>query len=306
LTAVATAVQTQVGQQAGSPFPLPSVTVKSQWLTTEDLSQLPDIGQSTLHQGGLDVPFTQVVNWTRELKNTTGEGPIPVQVGVPMAENYLTDRDGNRYYITVLGTREESAPDSVDEIREKALKDYKEIQTFEKLKARADEFRAALMSGGVEAAASTFAATPLPDGKTPEKPKVEVAVRVRRQGASSRDLNRDTAITGAIIDAASQLDPKAAPDSHPPEKATLVIPSPKALGLAAVKIRAFVPVSREDYARIDRQAVGRALNEELPQATVKDSFSLDALLKRHIYISGDERVHSSKELKGRDKDDVAG
>src|SRR6185295_7762069 len=126
-------------------IPLPAVTVKDQWLTEHDLSTLPGIGRSTLRQGGLELPFSQVVSWTKELGNP--EGPIPVQIGVPLFENYLSDgtgtAGGNRYYITVLATRAESAPDSVEEIREQAVRDYKNVQAFEKLKAREGELRQA-------------------------------------------------------------------------------------------------------------------------------------------------------------------
>src|SRR5262249_43833321 len=133
-------------KRAGMPIPLPEVTIKGSWLTEQELTQLPGIGFSTLRQGGLVKGFGEVVSWTRELGGTD-TGPIAVQVNVPVTENYLADAQGNRYYITVLGTRAESAPDSVDEIRDKAVKDFKQLRAFEALKARTEEFRSAAVSG---------------------------------------------------------------------------------------------------------------------------------------------------------------
>jgi hypothetical protein len=309
LSAVAQAVQEQVGRTVGMPIPLPAVTTKDQWLTERDLTTLPGIGRSTLRQGGLEIPLSQVVFWTRELGNP--EGPIPVQVGIPLSENYLSDgvgaAGGNRYYITVLTTRDESAPDNAEEIREQAVRDYKNVQAFERLKARADELRQAAVAGGVEAAATAFAGTALPAGKKPEKPAVQQAAKVKRVYAEGADLNRDEAIRTTIMDAAEKLDPKAPPDQHPADQATLAIPSSKALGMAIVRLRAFVPVTREDYLRMDRNAAQRAKDSELRAASAAEPpFGLDALLRRHNYTVGSERVHDSKELRRQEKDESKG
>jgi hypothetical protein len=296
LTAIAQVVQEQISKSAGIAFPLPAVTVKGEWLTQQKLGQLPGIGRSTLHQGGTEVPFTTVVSWTRELGGP--ESQVAVQKGIPLAENYLSDAAGNRYYFSVLDTHDESAPDTVEEIREDAVHDYKVLKAFDALKARAEELRSAAIAGGIPAAADAFAKTPLPEGKFPEKPQVEVAVRLGRQGAASRDLNRDKDALKTIMDAAEKLDPKAPPDSFPPEQSTLMVASAKAKGLFATRLRAFLPLTREDYMRIDRQAVARENNQEMDAAiaTAEPPFSLDALLRRHVYLKGDERVHSAKEL----------
>lgn len=304
LKAVAQAVVDQVSHNLGTTVPLPAVTIKGEWLTQSDLNSLPGIGASALNQGGQEIPFSTVAFWTHELGGH--EGPIPVQQGVPLSEVFLTDGVGNRYYFTVLGTRGESAPDSAQEIREKAVADYKKVQAFEKLKGRIEEFRQAAVTGGIDGAVAAFAATPVASGKTIEKPVVHQASKVHRLTAEGREL-QDESLEMAIMDAASKLDPKSAPDSAPPDQTSLVLPASKQLGLAVVRIRAFVPMTREEYARIDRAAANQVTSEEEKAAAgTQGPFSLDALLKRHVYMNGDKRAETSADLHLHDKDDSSG
>ena len=72
---------------------------------------------------------------TREIPGVE-PGFLTIQTGVPLTETFLQDGQGNRYYMTVLAVRGESAPDSVDEKRELLVKDWKKIRAFEGLKAR--------------------------------------------------------------------------------------------------------------------------------------------------------------------------
>lgn len=300
-SAIAKAVQEQVSHTVGFQIPLPAVIVKTgAWTDQSELFDLPGIGRSTVRQGSMEVPFAAAAFWAKEFK--PAETPLAVQVGVPVYENYLSDGAGNRYFFTVLATREESAPDSVEEIKNKAVHDFKILQAFDRLKARADELKAAAIPGGIDAVAALFAATPVGTGKAVEKPAIKIAAKVRRTGSEITEFGRDESLRTAVMDAAEKFDPKSPPDQYPPEQATLILPSTKNLGLAALKIRAFVPVTREDYVKIDAAADRMVRQGESKTDAVKETFSLDALLRRHEYISNDQRVRTSQDLHKSDKD----
>ncbi|MEX2219457.1 MAG: hypothetical protein WD749_11955 [Phycisphaerales bacterium] len=300
MTAIAEAVRDQVSRvpELNIRMPLPAVTAKGEWLTQADVAALEGIARATMRVGGIEAPLHEAVFWAKELGGS--ENVIAVQAGIPLAEHPLSDAEGNRHYILVRETRGESEPENVEEVREEAVTDYRNLRAFEALRARADELRSAAMSGGVDAAAAAFAATPLPEGKTATKPEVSQAARVTRAAAQVMELNRDDAARTTVMEAAEKLDPKAPPDQHPVEASTLVVPTARSLGVAVVRIRALSPLTREDYVRIDRIAAMRALQAEGQAAAAgKSVFSLDAILARHEYIVGDKRVLTAREAEGQ-------
>lgn len=305
LEAIAQAVADEA-KKGGLNLLLPEVTVKAaNWLTESELGRLPGIGSSELRQGGIFRQFTGVISWTRELGGTE-PGLIPVQVNVPVGENYLLDAQGNRYYLNVLATRGESAPDSVAEIKEQAAKDFKSLRAYEQLLGRLDEFRKAAVTGGLDAVATLVApASPIladPTKKDDKKPVVRTAVRATRMSISDGRVNEE-AIRTALVEAAAGFDPLQPYGSADAEKATLALAAPKNLSVAVFRIRAYAPLTREAYRRGDSTIVSQAQQTELPArpGTPEDPFSLQSLLKRHDYVSGDEHIRSVEQLKRRDK-----
>ena len=303
--AIAQAVVEEMGKE-GLTIPLPEVTIKgANWLTEQDLSQLPGIGGSALRQGGTFKRFSDVVAWTRELPGSE-PGTFPIQVNVPIGENYLTDSQGNRYYLNVLAVRGESAPDSVNDIKDLATKDFKNLRAFEALKGRLDEFRKAAVEGGLDAVVSMVTPPkPIiadPSKKDEAKPEIRKGVRVTRESLPDTQLNEEP-VRKAVVEAASGFDPMAPYGSLDAQKATLALAAPKHLSVGIFRIQAFSPLTLEAYRQADGRVVQREQQSEL--ATKSDSpdypYSLAGLLKRHDYISNDEHIRSVDQLKGREK-----
>jgi hypothetical protein len=314
LEKIAQAVVDQV-KQSGMTLPLPTGTVKAaQWLTEEDLAALPGIGRSSLQQGSARVPFTQIISWTKELPGSPQEqSPVPIQTGLMLAETPLSDQDGNRYFIRVLATRGESAPDNLDEIKDRVLKDYKTVQAFDRLKGRADELRDLAVKSGLDAVVSAVSPaqpTPAPTPDAPKEKTDKTKVEVRKQAAINReaaggdlDLN-DPALRDALLTAAAQIDPMTPYGQVDASKAMVAIPTSKRLGLAVFHILSNSPLTREAYRNMDLQIVRQMQQEELKKVDdgAKDNpFTLGSLLKRHTYLAGEKRVTSPDELK-RDKE----
>lgn len=291
-------------RKVGMEATLPSVTTQTgKWLTESDLRALPGIGFSSQRQGGITIPFPAVVMAAREVG---GPGvSFPVQVGIPLAEHYLTDASGNRYYITVLASRGESPPDSMDEIREQLVKDYKQLRAFESLKAKTDDLRQIAIEGGLDAAATAAIPTPAAPAQGAEPPKAPEVVRAititRKQSGGNPNLD-DQAVRDAVASALEQIDPLTPYGQIDPAKATVVVPSAKHLGIAVIRIQAAAPLSREEYRRSDTQAVAYVQNQELqiPPGSDKDPFSLARLLERHEYSTGDQRIKTPADLKRGD------
>lgn len=314
LDAIAQAVQAQA-KQSGFNIPVPEVTVKAaQWTTLDELAALPGIGRATVHQGGLSIPFSNVIAWTRELPNVDPEQVlVPIQTGLTLAENPLLDTAGNRYYVTVLGARAESSPDSLDEIRDRVLKDYKTVQAFEALKGKSEELRQLAATSGLDAVADSVEPKPAETPKEPGKEadakkdekKDEKKVTVKKMAAINRDQGggdpnlSDADLRKALLAAAQEIDPHTEWAKADASKAFVVIPSSKHLGVGVFHILANSPLTVEAYREADRSIVAERQKKELKleDAKSENPFSLASLLKRHIYISNDKTIKTPDDLK---------
>ncbi len=304
---IAPAVAEAVRRTVGVAIPLPAVTVKAaDWLTREDLLALPDIGRSMMRAGGLPVSFDQLVFATREIPGVE-PGFLTIQTGVPLTETFLQDGQGNRYYMTVLAVRGESAPDSVDEKRELLVKDWKKIRAFEGLKARESELRTSAVNGGLDAIIAAFpaaSAPATPDPATAADPKykaLEIVKNVAVQPFNTQDQIMGTeGVNTKVLEAAVKLNPLLPPEQIPVDGATLSIPISKRLGLAVTRILSPDPVTIEKYRQNEQAVVTSTLRKELSDATPKpedDPFSFNQLLKRHRYLSGEKDIKTPDDLK---------
>jgi len=87
-----------VWQNAGAVVVLTAVVVIGKLVGVSVGTFLAGYGIRTSVQAALSLG--QIVGWTREFGGTE-LGPFPVQVGMPLVENFLTDSQGNRYYVTI-------------------------------------------------------------------------------------------------------------------------------------------------------------------------------------------------------------
>jgi hypothetical protein len=300
LEAVARAMVDQVKSVMGLTMPLPRVEVRgSAWSEERDLMAIPGIGQSSLNQGGLRAGFPQVVFWAKELGSG---GPIAVQAGVPLAENFLEDGLRNRYFFSILAVRPESPPDSVAEIRERVLDDYRKLRGYELLLQQEPQLRqAAASEDGLDRLATEYG--PGPDASNPARPAgLEVRRGLRVTGAPTRDAALTDDVRKAIVEAARAIDPLTPPGQVPPEMAAVVAPAPKALSVVIARIQQPAPLTIEEYRAMDQQFVANARMAELVEAGARDAFTLASLLKRHIYMQGDKRIASEADLRRDDQE----
>jgi hypothetical protein len=312
---VAAAVVEAVKQQTGLTIPLPAVTVKAaEWLTRDDLRILPEIGRSAVRQGGGQIPFDELVSWTREIPGVDPEAVgLPVQVNVPMAETYLSDGQQNRYYICVLATKGESAPDTIDEKREQIVKDYKTIVAFEQLKARTEELKTKAIAGGLDAIVAAFPAQEAPKPATPEatppppptdakykpltisKDIVVIPLNTGDQYLGVEDVKKE------VLAAAMKIDPVTPRDKVAPEGATLAMPIAKQLGVVVVRIVSHDPVTREKFRLVNLDVEQKVQDDELKELKTEDPFSLANLLKRHTYTTDKRDIKTVEDLNAKDE-----
>ncbi|MFN0132911.1 MAG: hypothetical protein ACKVW3_10365 [Phycisphaerales bacterium] len=311
--AIAQAVVDQVKRTQGVSIDRPEVVIRAgEWLTQSELAALPGIGTSVLRQGSIEVPFAEVTFWCKELGGE--RGIIPVQTLLPLGDGFFTDRMGDRYYLTILETRGESAPDSIAERREQLVKDYRELVAYEQLKARLDELRVKAVAGGLDAVAEAFAkpapppVTPGAEAGKPDKPEVRKFTQVQRENVSNRDPDLDTKDSReAILKATAAFDPLRPWAEIEADRATLALSNDSRRSISIARILAPSPLTVESYRAQDEATLARAYRAAQADADQNAGpFSLASLLTRHEYFSGDKRINKPEDLRSTDADAAGG
>lgn len=262
----------ETARRGGAEIPAPTVEVRAaDWLTAQDLSALPGIGQSSMQRGTQRIAFATAA---LSVPAAGGAGDLGVQARVPGA--MTRDFADNLYFWTVLDARPESPAASVDEIRDRLVQDKRRLDAYELLIRDAEVHRLRAANEGLE----VVSLPPLghPQGRpTPELRRG--ATISRGSPAFGHDRLRDVDVRDAILDAAERLDPTQDIAALPTDERTVAVPVPGQLGLAIVQIQAFRPLTIEQYRQRDPAIADRLAQDAMGPDS--DPFSLDRLVARH-------------------------
>lgn len=273
-------------------IPLPVVTVHDRWLTPEDVAQLPTVAESGLQYAGGRVPLSQALFQVREI---AGDNNLALQTGLPAVQTPATTPGRGLVYFTILDTRPQSPPDSLDDIREQVIEDYRNLTAYESLRAELDAYRQLAITDGLEAAAARFAEARA-DAAPADVPAPEVSGEIRftsqrafDDGGQINGLSHEPVID-AVLAAAESLDPATPLGEFPPEQATIGAEVDKEMSLALMRILAPRPVTREE---LRAQALGYTqavmAREFAALGADTNPFGLETLTSRLNYIDLDTR-----------------
>ena len=296
LNAIATGAASHVAELLHVNVPAPIVQSRTDWVYPDTINSLPAISSSKLKRGTQERKFDEVAFGTREI---SGANDLVLQVGVPYGES-LADTQGNHYYFMVLDARKESPPDTLAEVRDRIVKDIQRVNAYEELKKQIDTYRQLAIDKGLDAVAKA------PDGVTgPAAIPLNVQKDVRVDGMRVLPQSPILDFEGfrdAVREAAGKLDPTSDISKADPALRTVVVPSPKGLGLIVARITAVAPMTVERF-RNQQDGMISALQRQELQLTdgSPDPFSLSQMEKRLNveYLDGRERN------KGKDKNVAA-
>lgn len=277
---LATSVVQAVEERAGVTIPLPSVTRRNErWFTASDIRALP-IGSAAYTVGGRQIPVPQL---PLLVQPTEEPNPLPAQVGVPIIEPFATDFTGSNFYIVVLDAREESPPDSIDEIRGQAIANWKSIQAYEILQGRLEGLVSTAETDGLEAAAGGEEVT------RSVLVRRQTATPMDRSAAFDRRITEADPVRDAIVDAALGIPPLAPADA---EVRVVGRGAPQQFSIAVARVRAHIPATAEEYRVRALGYQGQYRNEEIVEAVgdaieagdqTLSPFSYAALKERYQY-----------------------
>lgn len=273
----------------GVTIPLPKVVSKADWLSAEQVAQLPGIGAAGVNLGPRLMPLAEAV---MDVKELGGKGAgLGLQVLVTQIERDVQDAAQNRYYFTVLDARKASPPESLDEVREQVVRGTRTIMAYEKLSAEAEKYKTLAATDGLEALAKLF------EGETPaaapgqDPPPAPTPLTVRRAVGVSRDqispsdelLDRP-AFREPVREIGSRLDPLRPADEVAVAERVVVVALPQHTSLAVAVVIGRKPLTQETYRRFAGRQMEALGVEELRSAAGEESllapFTYKALADR--------------------------
>ncbi|MGD1915006.1 MAG: SurA N-terminal domain-containing protein [Phycisphaerales bacterium] len=286
-------------QDGSVSLPMPEVVRPEGWLWGSELSQLDGFGRAEISIGSARAPIAQVLFAVRELRPEMGSR-LALQKGLPVTDVPATDVSGSVYFYTVLDVRDESHPDSIDEIRGQLIDDWRALQAFERMQEFAEQAAATAAERGLTAAAieliESLGATL--DAPIPQLIRVTPAAVVATGGFQPQPiaaLNTEP-FRDAAMEVFDSLDPLSDIEETPRGDRTIGVAIPETLSLGIGTIDSISPLTIEAYRRqadqLDMVLRLDELREALPSG---NPFSLEAMRTRmnvEIIGDGDEVVGS--------------
>ncbi len=250
------AVVDDIRDQRGIDFPAPAITYRvEKWFTEGDLQELAGIGRAYWQIGPDRIPVPSVPTLARELG---GSPRIAIQVRIPVVDPYAKDDQGNHYYVVLFGAREQSPPDSWEEIRDQLVKDVREYEAYQALTGQLEELEAlAMEEGGLDAIAARFNGPELTEsegGASANADRISPSrwATVTRNTITRLDPSKTVDMRAnlppfreAVMDRAESLDPMAAFGSLPRSSTALSLELPEQKAVAVANILAYRPATKD-------------------------------------------------------------
>lgn len=285
LARIAQKVVDTIAEREGVRIPLPAVTRRTDaWLTPRDIQMIPGVGRAAFRVGN---QFAGVVELPGMVRGVGEDTRVAVQVGMPVIDPPALSPDGSRYYITVLGARGESAPDSVDEIRELVVSDIKSLRGFRLLESQVDAYREAAATSGLGTVANLFGSSA---GVTAPQVRENIFVAkgglVQAMRTSRPDMRADQpAFRDAVLSRAADLNPLADADSMVGAQSIVVTPLPASRSIAMASIRAKRPALLDDFRLYQGAVVANEVRRMIIEAEDgAGPLTYDALKSRLNYV----------------------
>jgi hypothetical protein len=304
-------VEASVGDDGpGFTMPRPEVTIyASKFYTPEELSQEASIRQAQIPAGNnRPIPLWQALFNVHELNP---ESPLRIQVGVPAVSVAASDRAGSRYYFTVLEAREASPAESLDEVRQKAIENFKRLAAYQMLRMRESEFTELAQNESLDAVADLFGPEdPETGADAVGAPTVRNRVSIGQSQLFGQQYAEDEQkLRSEVIEAASAIDPATPIDEYPRDKTLVVVHLPQQTSLALVRIIQNQPVTYERLRGMLQQAVlQNAISQEFIDVGIRDDypFSFESLAARlnWEYVGRRGEPEIDEEMASEDSEEV--
>ncbi len=226
----------EIAKSVTLPAPAATVTRIVGWSTAQDLASR-SMGRAYMTVGGRALSLPGVVLQIRELAPDSKSG---LQVGVAFGP--LTVPKEKIVFVRVLEARPAGPPDTLDEVRIRAVDDWKKLRAYELLKERINEIKQTVVNAGsVEALISAYGNS-----------RVQNGVEVTRSGATLPTSNAPASVANtkamrdAIMDLVEPWNPTEPVAGHAVADRVVVQALPEEFGIGVAIVKGRYPVTKEE------------------------------------------------------------
>lgn len=220
----------------------PWVRNRLAWRTVGEVNVEPGLGQSAIGDGPSRKTAAQLLFGVREFGESAAQG---TQVGLTFGPTETFD--GKRYFIRALEIRKESPPDSLDEVRARAVADWKSTWAFEQLIARQSALRERAALVGLELLAEEESLGAPPSAEWEVRRTAMTAVQAGDTPLSPPAEVNTQSFRDAVLAAGLDVPPTTPFEQIDPQKLTLSHRVDSSRALVIAQIVSINPMSWERY-----------------------------------------------------------
>ncbi len=247
--------------------PFKASLAENAWQTAAEMRRLPGVGTASLKRDTRALSLSDVAMSLREFGpfDPRQAPTFPVQTNVPLVEPLL-GTDGSAHYVMFTAARGASGPESMSEIRERVLTDYRRVKAYEALAAQVDTLTAKAALEGLEA----IAATTLVNGKPATVVTELYSSRTLQNSVEPGSKNMPWMaqvpdLSDRIVSRAEKLDPTKPMDEQDITQRVFSIPVPPQRGIAVIRLTGFQPLTSEEFQKqiaLAASTPGRSFTKE--------------------------------------------
>ncbi len=289
-------------EQLNVTIPLPAVQIHSdRLLNSNEISALPGFGTSVYRIGSRTL---RTVLIPQASQSQEVAALLTIQPSVPIVNPAAEDAQGNRYYAIVYETIPAGPAGSIDDAgRDKVLKDYRTIKSYELLSQNLSSFITQATTTN-DLAPAIDAALALGEGGI-QRPGVARNLLVQSENIARGSLAlfvdpglNTPEFREAIINAASDIHELTPPETVTQSPIIVAIPIPSIKGIGLARVIAPRPMTSEDFTTNLTQILNQESQNEIRNALIETEaspFSLDSMSERYGYTRVKKRVDETDE-----------
>lgn len=239
------------------------------WLSRDEIMALPELGRAGIQvTQELRAPVADFALNAREIG---GIDRVPVQVGLIYGPAITALQD--RVWFRILDARSESPPESVAEVRARAIENIRLLDAMDYFEREKDNYRRDL---AVELR-EQFTVN-IPDARWQSVEITGESVIDVASGMPVPELNTE-AFRNAVLNIVSSWDPKLGAESFDPDEKTFAMVVPSARALVVTQVRQRRPLTLEQY-RAAGRTISSAASQEFRMNAQDGPFSYTRLAER--------------------------
>jgi hypothetical protein len=297
LRALGREVSRRLSEREG--FPVPPLVYDGRderWYTLTDVQATPRVRNARPIAADYDAPFPRVALNVAELNP---ENPYDVRVGEVIGP--LRSAAGSTIYARVIGVRPAGPPETLENVRDQVVEDYRLQQAWDTLTRRAERFPQQIAARGLPTVVSTEGGEIVAGLRaTPERLEPPVTREIDQQVFNQ--LN-EPAFAGAVHDQAQSIEPIGDVTALPIDQRIVLTELEDKAAIAIGVIIAVDPISQTNFRLAAEATLFELQSQRINQMMANDPFSFDAMKRRLSYeLIGEREDRFDDELEAAEED----